>query len=487
MNKSNHNLKKNFLYQVLYNFITLALPLVVTPFLSRALLETALGEFTYSRSIASYFVVFSMMGIVKYGQRVISQSSDNNDELRKSFWSLFSIHVVFSLIGFFSYILFVSFFVRIEQPLFWAQAIYVASALFDVTWLFYGLENFKSVVSCNAIIKVIEAIIYIFLIKAPEDIMLYAVVNCFTFLISQIALFLNVVIIIKPIKVSYKECLTHFKPLIIFAIATVGITLYTVFDTTLLGLFSSKSNVAFYEYSNRIVRIPLTIATIIGTVLYPRACKLSAQKQDLEQIKYMRVSIIIVSLVGSASFWGLLLVAEPLAGIYFGENFIKCGKYIVALSPLVYIIGLGDVIRTQYMIPNGMDKEYTIGILINAVANILISTAWILNFNSELQVYGAIIGTLAAESIGTIYQLIMCRKKFRIKEIIKTTIFSFLIGAIMYVILRLVVAMLTWSIVSLMFVVVTGAVIFVLLTILYLRGFEKDIWIIFRIKREEDK
>lgn len=487
MEKSNQSLKKNFLYQVLYNFITMVLPLVTTPFLSRALLETALGEFTYSRSIASYFVVFSMMGIVKYGQRIISQNSDSNNELRKSFWSLFSIHVIFSLIGLITYILIVSFFIKTDQPLFWVQTIYVLSALFDITWLFYGLENFKGIVIRNTIIKIIEAIIYIFLIKSPEDIMLYATVNCLVFLISQIVLFPSVIREIKPIKVSYRECIAHFKPLIVLAIATVGITLYTIFDTTLLGLFSSKSNVAFYEYSNRIVKIPLTIAAIIGTVLYPRACKLSSQKKEAEQIKYMKVSIIIVSLVGSASFWGLLLVGEPLAEIYLGENFRKCGQYIVALSPLVYIIGLGDVIRTQYMIPNGMDKEYTIGIIINAFTNILISTIMILNLNNELQIYGAIIGTLAAESIGTIYQLIMCRKKLPVKEIIKTTIFSFLIGAAMYFILYFIVAVLIWNVASLIFVIFIGAVIFIVLTLIYLRLFEKDILTILRFKRGKDK
>ena len=40
------SIKSNFLYQVLYNCVTVIIPLVVTPFLTRALLENKIGEVT---------------------------------------------------------------------------------------------------------------------------------------------------------------------------------------------------------------------------------------------------------------------------------------------------------------------------------------------------------------------------------------------------------------------------------------------------------
>ena len=137
MEKEN-TIKSNFLYQVLYNCVTMILPLIVTPFLTRALLENKIGEFTYSRSIASYFVLFAMLGIVKYGQRIISQNRDNETKLRKSFWSLFAVHVVFSLLALVIYFVSVSF-IGANNTLYWIQGLYVLSALFDITWLYYGL------------------------------------------------------------------------------------------------------------------------------------------------------------------------------------------------------------------------------------------------------------------------------------------------------------------------------------------------------------
>ncbi|WP_288217801.1 polysaccharide biosynthesis C-terminal domain-containing protein [uncultured Fusobacterium sp.] len=466
------DIKINFIYQILYNFIIMVIPLIITPILTRRLEGVEIGKFTYSRSIASYFVVFSMMGIIKYGQRVISQNIDNNIKLRKAFWSLFYVHIFFSIVGIIMYVLMCIFIIK-NQKLFWIQGIYVASSLFDITWLYYGLENFKEVVIKNAFIKIIETALYILCIKSPDDIILYSFINCSSFFLCQLILIPKALKIVKVIHIEWHECYVHIKPIIFFAIAVIGISLYTVFDTTLLGVFSTNKNVAFYEYSNRIAKLPLAGASIIGTVLFPHVCKLVSQNNMFEQKKYMEFSIVIISLIGSASFWGLLIVGRPLAKLYLGEDFSECGPIIIALAPLVYIIGIGDIVRTQFMIPNKMDKEYIISILINAIVNIILSTVLIIKLPKDFQVYGAVVGTISAETIGMCYQLFLCRKFTSVNTILKIMTFSFFIGGIMYIILKFFTFNIEWDIKSLCMTVIIGAVIFSPMALLYIHFFKK--------------
>ena len=468
------SIKSNFLYQVLYNLVTTVIPLIVTPFLTRSLLEYELGRFTYTRSIAAYFVTFSMMGIVKYGQRVISQSADDENMLRKSFWSLMLVHSCFSLIALLAYSFAGIFIIHNNKDLFWIQSIYVLSSLFNITWLFYGLENFRIVAIRNTIVKIVEAVLYILFIKSPKDIVLYALINCFIVLISQLMVIPAALRRIKPVRVEWKECKEHIKPLLVFAIAVVGIQLYTIFDTTLLGIFSSNENVAFYDYSDRIVKFPLIVASIIGTVLFPRACRLAAQNNYEEQKKYMNCSMIIVSLIGAASFWGLAVIGSPLAVMYLGENFKNCGPYIFALSPLVFVVSIGDVIRTQFMIPNGMDKEYIRSIIINAVTNLVLSTALILTLPKEFQIYSAIIGTISAETVGMMYQLALCRNFISIKRLVRTTFCSFAIGGVMGAVIKVISLKIEWTVISLIAIVAIGAIVFISLSIGYVFVFEKD-------------
>ena len=79
------SISKNFLLQFLYQGLILIIPLILSPYLTRILQEAALGVYSYTNSIAYYFVVLSMLGITRYGQRIVSQNSSDEIKLRKIF------------------------------------------------------------------------------------------------------------------------------------------------------------------------------------------------------------------------------------------------------------------------------------------------------------------------------------------------------------------------------------------------------------------
>ena len=92
-------LSSNLIMQFLYQGVTLVIPLIISPFLTRTLGSNALGVYTYTYSIAYYFVMFAMLGISRHGQRIISQNRDDDEKLRKVFWSLFFTHIAGILCG----------------------------------------------------------------------------------------------------------------------------------------------------------------------------------------------------------------------------------------------------------------------------------------------------------------------------------------------------------------------------------------------------
>ena len=85
------SISKNFFFQYVYQLLVLVIPLVLAPYLSRTLRETALGIFSYANSIAAYFVTLSMLGIARHGQRIISENANNNIKLRKAYYSICNI------------------------------------------------------------------------------------------------------------------------------------------------------------------------------------------------------------------------------------------------------------------------------------------------------------------------------------------------------------------------------------------------------------
>jgi len=197
----------------------LVIPLVLAPYLSRTLRETALGIFSYANSIAAYFVTLSMLGIARHGQRIISENANDNIKLRKAFWSLFVVHIIASTISIILYSIFVVVFIKSDAVVFRIEILYVASALFDITWLFYGLENFKSVVIKNTLIKIFECALVFLFVKSPNDLGVYTFINAFSILISQAIMIPQAIKVFRPIGFSKDDAVKHIKPLLIFSIS----------------------------------------------------------------------------------------------------------------------------------------------------------------------------------------------------------------------------------------------------------------------------
>ena len=68
-------LKRNLGYQTVYQILSVCLPLITTPYLSRVLGASNLGQFSYIGSVTNYFTLFAMLGVTNYGTRTIAESS----------------------------------------------------------------------------------------------------------------------------------------------------------------------------------------------------------------------------------------------------------------------------------------------------------------------------------------------------------------------------------------------------------------------------
>ena len=60
------SVKQNLLYQAFYELLVIFLPLITAPYISRILGADGLGRYSYTYSVATYFVLFSMLGIKNY-------------------------------------------------------------------------------------------------------------------------------------------------------------------------------------------------------------------------------------------------------------------------------------------------------------------------------------------------------------------------------------------------------------------------------------
>lgn len=415
----------NFIFYVGYQILIYLIPFIISPFLTRTLKEDSLGIFTFSNTIAVYFVLLANLGIAKYGQRAIS---DKRNDQRSTFWSLFFDHLIFSFISILVFLILLFTVFKTQVNVYSICILYILSALFDVSWLFYGRENFKIVTIINGFFSIAKMILIFALIRNESHLFIYQILYYGAFLLSNITIFLIALRYVGKPTVDVKLMLKHIKPLLFFSLTVISITLYTIFNKTLIGLFFDKSEVAFYEYADKIIGIPKMLLLTIGTVLFPKMCALQCEDEQEKIFAIHKVSLFFSIGIGIGAIFGLVAIGKPLIILYYGENFARSGDYVIYMAPLVLFITLGDIFRTQFIIPRKNDKFYLLSVLLNAVVNLAISFALI----KPLGVLGVIIGSVTAEAVGCIVQMIYCRKSTNFKKIGMYLLVFSICGAIMF-------------------------------------------------------
>ncbi len=423
------SIKKNLVYQFLYQFLILVIPFIISPYLTRILGKENLGIYSYVNSIAFYFVMISMLGISNYGTRSISMVKDNELELRKTFWNLFFLHCISSGIALVSYSILC--FSVLNTSVGYLHLLYVLSALFDITWLFYGLEEFKSIVLKNTFIKVLELVLIFTLVKDVNDLPIYTAIMCASYLLGNLVIIPSAIKKVKFIKPDWKLILKHLKPVLILSIYTLSTGIYSVLDKTILGIFCEKAEVGIYDYGEKLIKIINTILTTVGTVMLPRMSYLFEKKDKDKLIKYISYSFIGIGFLAFGSVFGILGVADDFILLYYGEDFIDCSFVMKSLTPIILIVSLGNIVRTQYILPSKKDKMYVASFAVSMIINAIIDFALI----PFIGINGAIIGTIVAELTSVLIQFISVCKEIPILKFLCKTLPFLLSGLIMFIVL----------------------------------------------------
>lgn len=140
------------------------------------------------------------------------------------------------------------------------------------------------------------------------------------------------------------------------------------------------------------------------------------QVGDQEKLKeYMKKSFHYILLIVFPLMFGIISIANQFVPIFYGEGYDKVTVLIRIISPILVLIGLSNVIGTQYLLPTKQQKKYTISVILGAVTNLILNIILI----SLWQSIGASIATVLAEGVVTGTQFYLVRKEIRIKDVIK--------------------------------------------------------------------
>ena len=455
------SVKKNYIYNVFYQFLNYCNALLVTPYITRVLGTTNNGIYSYHHSIAYYFVLFAMLGVSNYGNRSIAMAKDDRKELDKTFSEIYTFQFLTSMLMIFAYLFYFIFIVKEDRLNVIIQLLYVASALFDVNWFFFGMEKFKLTVTRNSIIKLATMASIFLFVKDTDDLWIYTTIMSVGYLVSAIALWPQLHRYVTYRKPKGKDIIKHIKPNLVLFIPVIAISVYNTMDKIMLGKFTTKAQVAFYDKSEEVMQIPNTFINALTMVMLPRMTSLIKHNEVEKGQQYIVNSMRFAIMMSCATSFGLAAVANDFAPLFFGKEFLPCATLIVWLAPIGIIKAWANVIRTQHLIPNCKDRIYVVSVVAGAVVNFVMNLLLI----PHLGGVGAVIGTISAEACVMLYQTIEVRKELPISTYIKQNIAFPVIGMIMFVIVRFLEKIWPQSVLSLIAQIGIGAMVYIVFSL----------------------
>lgn len=458
------SIKKNFMYNVIYQMLLIVLPLITTPHISRVLGSDGVGTYAYTYTVANYFMLAAMLGVKNYGNRSIAAVRDDKKLLGKTFWQIYGLQFWCSIIALAVYFVYVFFFEKDYRVIALIQGIYVLSGLLDISWFFFGLEEFKITVLRNIAVRLISlACIFIF-VRTRADLWKYTLIMTTGIFCSQGYLWLYIRKMVDWYRPKAADMMKHLRSELILFIPIIAVSLYKMMDKIMLGRMSSIQQVGFYESSEKILNIPLGIITALGTVMLPRMSNLVAKGKLKESTRYIYNSMLFAMFLAAAMMFGIAGIAEDLVPVFLGDEYMPCILLLRVMTPTIPFIAWANVIRTQYLIPNHEDRSYIISVVLGAVVNLCINILLI----PRLDAMGAVIGTVCAEASVCICQTIMVRKKMHIVQYLKDTVLFFVFGVGMLLLILSIRQLFDNMIMALCVEILVGGAVYVVFSGIYL-------------------
>lgn len=423
--------KKNVMYNTIYQLLILFIPLITAPYLSRVVGASGVGTYSYTYSIVYYFMMFTLLGLNNYGNRTIAKVRDNKKELSKTFWSIYIFQFLMGILMILIYALYIMLFNNSFKTIAIIQGMFIFSAMFDINWFFFGLEEFKKTIVRNTIVKISILVLIFVFVKNYNDLWKYTLIMSSMTLLGQLIIWPYLKNRINIVKVSFKDIKKHIKPNFILFIPVIAISLYKIMDKIMVGALSNVTEVGFYENAEKITNIPLTLITALGTVMLPRISNLVAKGDYKQTKKYIDKSMSYVMFMSLAMCMGLIGVGYNFATMFFGTEFQKTGILIMLLAITLPFLSFANVLRTQYLIPKEEDGIYIKSVFSAAIVNLIMNFIFIPKYGS----IGACFGTITAEFAVMFYQAYAVRKELPIKEYVTKSIPFFFKAIIMLLII----------------------------------------------------
>jgi PST family polysaccharide transporter len=369
--------------RLLSNFLSLSvlqganyiLPLITLPYLVRVLGPEKFGLIAFAQAFIQYFNILTDYGFNLSATREIAIHRENKDKISEIFSSVMLIKFGLLLLSFviMSAIVFSFGKFKADWVIYYLTfGMVVGQTLFPV-WFFQGMERMKYITFLNILAKLIFTIAIFVFVHETSDYIYVPLINSLGFIVAGV---MAMWIIFKDFDVRYTKStlvsvIYQLKEGWYIFISTVAISLYTISNTFILGLFTNNTIVGYYAAAEKIIKAVQGLIGPISQSIYPYVSKLVNESKE-KGVKFIKKVTILIAGFGFGLSLTIFIFSGSIVNTLLSNKYEPSISILRILSFLPFVIGLSNIFGIQTMLTFNYKKAFSKILIAASIINIVL-------------------------------------------------------------------------------------------------------------------
>lgn len=374
-------MKKNAILTMIRTLFSMLIPLITFPYITRILTVEEIGQFNFSNSVISYFVLVAGLGINTYAIKEGAKIRNVKTKINSFASEMYLINLISTLIA---YVVLGVLLVGVSKFRSYNILILILSLsiflnCFSRQWIFNVYENFTTITVVQIVLQVISMCAIFMFIKNPGDINKYAWIYVFS---SSGSYFLYGLISkryvdIRLRKVQFSRLKKHIKPIFIIFGMAIATTIYANSDITILGFLVDDYTVGIYSTAVKIYNIVKQILVAVITVTVPRLSMYAGTSNYKKLFRKVFDALTFITLPAVA---GLYILSDEVVQVVAGEKYITASGSLKILCFAIICALFANLFGTCVLLPYNKELIFLnatiISACVNALLNFLLIPIW---------------------------------------------------------------------------------------------------------------
>lgn len=351
------------------------IPLVTIPYLARVLGAAGWGLVAFAQAFGSYLALVGEYGFALSATREVARHRGDRARLTDIVAGVLGAKVLLACASIGAGLLAVWLVPAFHRHplLLWSAVFWAVAQALSMMWFFLGLEEVRTVAWLDVAAKAASTVAVFVFVRRPGDEWLVLTLQGIGFLLS-FAICTWIAYQKVPFRFprwrSTSESIRMGWTMFLYR---SSVSLYTVGNAFILGLFVAPSFVGYYAGAEKIGKALVSLLNPITQTLYPRLSHLV--HKDIGRAARLLKVILAFMVIGGAIAGACVFYGAPsLVHVILGSAFGPSTPVLKIFAWLPLVIGVGAVFGVYWMLPLGMDRVFNTVILSAGALNLLLAT-----------------------------------------------------------------------------------------------------------------